>query len=219
MKFLLITLAFLTYHSAKADTIFDPQIVFGSKQWQTPKPYIGIGMAFSNINPDAGTKETFQSDFFTGLARFNNLTVHLGIRFNGFLGAEFAYANIAKTIPDNNGSHNFNADLLLFKAMFFPISIDLGPWASAELFLTFGGATFANLGSTYKNNANVTTTDNLNNTFNFVYGGGIQIGFAKSVALRFELNALTPMNGQSFGASPYGNVMLLYNLTVSFYPF
>jgi hypothetical protein len=183
--------------------------------WQSPKPYIGGGIAFSSVA--VGKSENFEGAFTSGITQFKNLTLHAGMRLNGFLAVELGYARPYKEIVDGGITHHFSGDLLMLKGMLYPLSFDFGPIFSAELFLTAGGGYIIGAKSTYvKNGTNM--NDNINNTLNIVYGGGLQIGFMKHVSARFELNVLSPINGSPFGA-PYGNVMLFYNLTVSFYPF
>ena len=201
---------------AKAGTLFDPKLTFGSKFWQSPKPYVGVGVAFSSLA--IGKSEDFQGSFMTGISQFRNLTAHAGMRINGFLAAELGYARPLKDITDSDGViHHFGGDLLMLKAILYPLSFDFGSIFSAELLLTAGAGYIIGAKSEYAIKG-VNMSDNLNNTLNLLYGGGLQIGFMKHVSARFEVNALSPINGASFGG-PYGNVMLFYNLTVSFYPF
>jgi hypothetical protein len=201
---------------AKAGVLFDPKITFGSKFWQSPKPYVGGGISFSSLA--IGRSEEFQGSFTTGISQFKNLTLHAGMRINGFLAAELAYARPYKNVTGSDGAvHSFSGDLLMLKGMLYPLSFDFGPIFSAELFLTAGAGYIIGAQSSYVLNG-VNRNDSLNNTLNLLYGGGLQVGFMKYVSARFELNALSPINGAPFGG-PYGNVMLFYNFTVSFYPF
>ena len=201
---------------AKASGLFDPQLTFGSKLWQSPKPYIGVGAVFSSVA--IGKSEDFQGSFMSGISQFRNLTVHAGMRVNGFFAAELGYARPFKNITGSDGIiHNFSGDLLVLKGILYPLSVDFGSIFSAELLLTAGVGYIIGAKSEYVINR-INMSDNLNNTLNLLYGGGLQIGFMKYVSARFEINALSPINGSSFGG-PYGNVMLFYNLTVSFYPF
>ncbi len=201
---------------AKAGVLFEPKLTFGSKFWQSPKPYVGVGIAFSSVA--VGKSEDFQGSFMTGISQFRNLTVHAGMRVNGFFAAELGYTRPFKDITGGDGAiRHFSGDLLTLKGILYPLSFDFGPIFSAELLLTAGAGYIIGAKSEYVLNG-VNMSDNLNNTLNLLYGGGLQIGFMKHVSARFEINALSPINGSSFGG-PYGNVMLFYNLTVSFYPF
>jgi hypothetical protein len=217
LRLLICIISIFCYSNfAKAGVLFDPKLTFGSKFWQSPKPYVGVGIAFSSLA--VGKTEEFQGSFTSGISQFKNFTIHTGIRINGFLATELAYTRPYKDVTGTDGTvHHFSGDLLMLKGMLYPLSFDFGPIFSTELFVTAGAGYIVGAKSEYVLNG-INMNDNLNNTLNLLYGGGLQIGFMKYVSARFEVNALSPINGSSFGV-PYGNVILFYNLTVSFYPF
>ena len=205
---------------ANASSILDVSIVSDSKKWQTPKPYLGLGVAFSNVGLGSGLdNEAMTNQFFNGISQFQNLSIFIGMRLNGYFGAEVEYTKLAKTLYETNSNiHLFNSDIIFFRAMFYPLTIDFGSIGSLELFLNLGTAVFATMQST-RYYGGQQTSDNMNNTFNITYGGGIQFGFPKYVALRLCVDAISPTNGMNFGPNPYGNVMVVYNLGLAFYPF
>ena len=216
---ILIVISCLLFYNNKINAVnyFQPELTFGSKFWQSPKPYIGAGITFSTVAP--GLSEEFGTSFFSGLTAFNNLMFHVGMRVNGFSGVELAFMRPFKNIKDSSGNvHNFVGNILALKTLLYPLSYNFGPLLSAELFLTAGAAYIIGFSSDYKNSSGVVINDSVNNTLNILYGGGLQFGFMKYASFRFEVDVLSPLNGQSFGA-PYGNVMIFYNLVVSFYPF